>query len=400
MAMKSVTVSLREASVAVTPEIREDHHFAGSPLSSTVERMLEPAPTPPKSQFHFARHRETMAIARKNSGSRRVRDFYREQEDVLESFEEADRLIQNTELSQGDTPESHSRIGDMAINISLLVNVLLLVAKIVALVQSNSVAVLGSVIDSCLDLFSGLVIFLVSSFMRKRNRYEYPFGKGRFDALATVVIASVMVTAAFEIIRRAVEEIATDSADAKLNTISLVLMSLTVVVKFALFILCYALRGASSMMSSLATDHLNDSMSNAVALLGGGLATYWSNADPTGAIIIGFVIMYNWYKEGRENILNLAGRGASLQMIQKLTYIAMHHDPRVLLVDTVRAIHLGSNCLVEVDIVLPPEMALHEAHDIGESLQHKLELLEEVDRAYVHLDYETDHGPEDEHKKL
>lgn len=36
----------------------------------------------------------------------------------------------------------------------------------------------------------------------------------------------------------------------------------------------------------------------------------------------------------------------------------------------------------------------------GEALQHKLEMLPEVDRAHVHLDYETDHGPEDEHKRL
>ena len=32
-------------------------------------------------------------------------------------------------------------------------------------------------------------------------------GKGRFDALATIVIASVMVTFAFDIVRRAIEEI-------------------------------------------------------------------------------------------------------------------------------------------------------------------------------------------------
>ena len=40
-------------------------------------------------------------------------------------------------------------------------------------------------------------------------------GKGRFDALATIVIASVMVTASAEIIRRAVEEIATGQCSTK-----------------------------------------------------------------------------------------------------------------------------------------------------------------------------------------
>lgn len=48
----------------------------------------------------------------------------------------------------------------------------------------------------------------------------------------------------------------------------------------------------------------------------------------------------------------------------------------------------------QVDIELPEDMSLREAHDIGESLQNKLEALTEVERAYVHLDYESTHRPE------
>jgi hypothetical protein len=35
-----------------------------------------------------------------------------------------------------------------------------------------------------------------------------------------------------------------------------------------------------------------------------------------------------------------------------------------------------------------------EAHDIGESLQHKLEEDEQVERCFVHLDFECEHKPE------
>lgn len=44
--------------------------------------------------------------------------------------------------------------------------------------------------------------------------------------------------------------------------------------------------------------------------------------------------------------------------------------------------------------MLPASMPLQEAHDIGESLQEKLELLPEIERAFVHLDYEYTHRPE------
>lgn len=354
----------------------------------------------------LARCQQQVRKARQSSTSTGARNFYQKQEDMLESFQEADRLINDSVTARllsgdaGDDVDRTSQVQSWLITGSLGVNVLLFVMKFYVLIQSNSVSVLSSVVDSGLDLFSGLVIFLVAVFMRKRNRYLYPMGKGRFDALATIVIASVMVTAAVELIRRAIEEIATDSADAELDTYSFVLMSLTVCMKIGLYMVCCTFKGSSMSISALATDHFNDVMSNSVAMLGGGLASYYKNTDPIGAIAIGIFIIYNWYQEGLVNIVNLAGRGASPEMIQQLTYVAMNHDERVQQVDTVRAIHLGTNFLVEVDIVLPPEMPLYEAHDIGESLQHKLELLPEVDRAHVHLDFETDHGPEDEHKNL
>lgn len=48
----------------------------------------------------------------------------------------------------------------------------------------------------------------------------------------------------------------------------------------------------------------------------------------------------------------------------------------------------------QIDIELPGDMLLREAHDIGEALQNKVEALPEVDRAFVHLDYDSLHPPE------
>lgn len=94
----------------------------------------------------------------------------------------------------------------------------------------------------------------------------------------------------------------------------------------------------------------------------------------------------------------LTGHTAQPEFLKKLTWIAINHHAEVLFIDTVRAFHFGSNFLVEVDIVLPEQMSLKVAHDIGESLQCKLEKLDEVERAFVHLDYEVDHHPDTEHK--
>jgi hypothetical protein len=44
-------------------------------------------------------------------------------------------------------------------------------------------------------------------------------------------------------------------------------------------------------------------------------------------------------------------------------------------------------------------MPIREGHDIAINLQLKLESLPEVERAFVHIDYELEHKP-DEHKQV
>lgn len=77
----------------------------------------------------------------------------------------------------------------------------------------------------------------------------------------------------------------------------------------------------------------------------------------------------------------------------------MTHDPRIVGLDTVRAWHSGPRLIVEVDIVMDERQSLKETHDVAEALQIKLESLPNVERSYVHVDYETSHAPEHFTKK-
>jgi divalent metal cation (Fe/Co/Zn/Cd) transporter len=142
-------------------------------------------------------------------------------------------------------------------------------------------------------------------------------------------------------------------------------------------------------------DHRNDIALNsfgiALSLLG-QYVIWW--ADPLGAIIIAGLILRSWSETAMEHIQMIVGKSADPVFLSRVTYIAMTHSDEILQVDTCRAYHSGAGYFVEVDIALSPEMPLCQAHDIGESLQVKIEKLANVERAFVHLDYETTHKPE------
>lgn len=53
----------------------------------------------------------------------------------------------------------------------------------------------------------------------------------------------------------------------------------------------------------------------------------------------------------------------------------------------------GPDYFVEVDIVMDADTPLWKAHDISQQLQDKIEVLPNVERAFVHVDHETTHVP-------
>ena len=109
--------------------------------------------------------------------------------------------------------------------------------------------------------------------------------------------------------------------------------------------------------------------------------------------------MNTWKKTFFENLFALIGRTAPPEFLAKLTYLIWNHHEDIKKIDTVRAYTFGSDhYFVEVDIVLPQDMILSKTHDIGETLQEKLEQLPEVARAFVHIDSEYTHRPE--HKTM
>ena len=112
---------------------------------------------------------------------------------------------------------------------------------------------------------------------------------------------------------------------------------------------------------------------------------YLAVLDPIGAILIALWIIGSWLSTALEQISHLAGLAAPAGFVRRLTHIIFHHDTRVQKVDTCRAYHFGERFLVEVEIVMLPETPLRDSHDVGITLQHKIERLEEVERAFVHV---------------
>ena len=340
--------------------------------------------------------------------SRKLRRFYKHQNTMIEIMMSDLEDVAPDNAFNVATVDSSDRSAFVlaAVNGSFFLNVCLTVAKIVAVVASGSMSALASAADSLLDLVSGAVLFLTQRAMRRADPYKYPEGKARLEPLGVVIFAVVMGMSSLQIILEAVRrliDIVTKGPTLKLDVATLTILLSTILLKVLAMLLCrwVAARQASPSVDAYAQDHRNDVLTNSVGVVAILLAAWQPDQldtlDPIGAIVIALWIIASWMTTAMEQINKLTGLVAPPDFVSRLTNIVFCHDARVQKVDTCRAYHFGERFLVEVEVVMRPDTPLRESHDVGIMLQHKIERLDEVERAFVHIDYTVrdvdDHDP-------
>lgn len=360
----------------------------------------------PSWQINFAEHQ--LPEKHKNPGlgcgnilqilkkQRKIEEYYKRQEMLLKGFEEVDSFTELGLLPGSLTEDEMKQLARserIAIYVSNMANLVLFLAKVYASIQSRSLAVIASTLDSLLDLLSGFILWFTAYAMKKPNQYRYPIGKKRMQPVGIIVFASIMATLGLQILfesgRELVIKSQPDRDPVKERWMIGIMVSVTVV-KFVLMVYCR--RFKNEIVRAYAQDHLFDVVTNTIGLAAAALAVryYWW-IDPLGAILIALYTMGTWARTVMENVWSLIGRTAPPEYLAKLTYLIWNHDEQIKYIDTVRAYTFGSHFFVEVDIVLPDDMPLCHAHNIGETLQEKLEQLLEVERAFVHVDFDSTH---------
>uniref|UniRef100_A0A199UBT1 Uncharacterized protein n=1 Tax=Manihot esculenta TaxID=3983 RepID=A0A199UBT1_MANES len=354
---------------------RSSHARSGSPPASHRQHNHV-------SRFSF---RRLLPTPRKQ---RKVSEYYKKQESLLEGYNEMETM---TELGcfPGNATEDEMKQLEkserMAVHISNVANMVLFAAKVYASTESKSLAVIASTLDSLLDLMSGFILWFTSYAMKKPNHYHYPIGKKRMQPV-------ILLESGRQLIAKVGPKMNKEEEKWMIG----IMVSVTWV-KFMLMIYCR--RFKNEIVRAYAQDHFFDVVTNSIGLVTAVLAVrfFWW-IDPTGAIIIAVYTINTWARTVLENVNSLIGRTAPPEFLAKLTFLIWNHHQEIKHIDTVRAYTFGSYYFVEVDIVLPEDMLLNQAHNIGETLQEKLEQLPQVERAFVHIDFEFTHRPEHKSK--
>ena len=266
----------------------------------------------------------------------------------------------------------------------------LVALKVWASIQTGSVAMLGSLADTALDLIASLVTFFGVRWAAMPADAEHRFGHGKAEALAALIQVILITISAIGIGWRAIDRFSSGARTEGLELgvgVSIVAMAAT------LGLLAYqrhVIRRTGSI--AIHTDHVHyqsDLLLN-LAVIAALLLDQmfgWRLADPVFGLIIAAWLLYGAWSAASHSVDQLMDREWPVE--EREAFLAAAKDyPELAGLHDLRTRHSGSHRFVQFHVWVPPHWTVKRAHDSLERVEHALCERFPATEIIIHLDPE------------
>ncbi len=267
-------------------------------------------------------------------------------------------------------------------------NAVLFAAKIVVGYSFNSIALISDSFNSLTDIVASTIVLISVRASYQAPDAGHPFGHHRAQPIAGLVVAILTGIVGFEIIAQSVGRVFSGE-EMRPGVLPLILLAGVMVVKLGRHIVArvIARRANSTALRASAVDHRNDVLVSAAVIVGVGAADLlgYRIFDPLAAMAVGAWIIVAGFRIGRDNIKFLMGAAPPPELVQRIKGVA-NATPGVLGINDVFAHYVGTSVEIEVHINVDRRISIDEAHGIGKRVQRAIEEMDEVSRAFIHID--------------
>ena len=274
--------------------------------------------------------------------------------------------------------------------VGIVANSLLAGIKIGSGIAGNCYALIADGIESTLDIFGSLVIWGGLKLAARPPDDDHPYGHGKAEALAAIVVALAVLGAAVGIAAQSVREILTPHHSPAPFTL-LVLVGV-VIVKETLFrkVIHTGDEIGSAAVKTDAWHHRSDAITSIAAFIGISIALIggpgWEPADDWAALFACGLIGYNGYRlliPALQEALD-AAPPAHVQMSVRTAAAAV---PGVIELDKCRVRKMGLEFYVDLHVGVDAEMSVREGHRIAHEVKDAIRTaIPEVADVLVHIE--------------
>ncbi|MBA3544831.1 MAG: cation transporter [Chthoniobacterales bacterium] len=271
-----------------------------------------------------------------------------------------------------NTPAGNLQSGARVALVGMAANVVLATAKILAGVLGHSYVLIADGIESALDIAGSAIIWGGLKFAARPPDETHPYGHGKAEPFAAILVSLGVLAAAVVIAARSVQEIFQPHHAPEPFT--LVVLVAVVVVKELLFRSVNRL-GKNAESTAIQTDawhHRTDALTSIAAFIGISIALLggprWQSADAWAALFACVLIAANGWRlfyPALHEVLDTAPRGE----IAGLVRAAAEAVPGVIGIDKCFVRKMGLEFYVDLHVGVDERISVRAGHDLAHKVK-------------------------------
>lgn len=257
----------------------------------------------------------------------------------------------------------------------IALNAVMAVAKFAGGILGNTYALVADGAESTLDVFSSLLVWAGFRVAGRPPDADHPYGHGKAEALAALVVAAFVLGMAVWVAVYAVHEIVTPHKGPQWWTLPLLAAVVIVKMWFSRRLGAAGEEAGSTALNVEALHHWSDAVTSAAAFIGIAIALAggpgWEAADDWAALFACVVIAFNGVSMIGKALGDVMDSAVPEKLENEIRAIA-------LAVTGVQALHKvrirksGLSHLVDIQVRVDGEMTVREGHDIAHAVKDAL----------------------------
>ncbi len=253
---------------------------------------------------------------------------------------------------------------------------------------ANSSAMIADAVHSASDIFASLFVYISLKIAQKPADEDHPYGHGKAEVVSTLIVGMMLAAAGIQIIVTALGVIRHGNIHPPGN-LAVYAAVLSIVIKELMYQFTYRAGVRSNSPSTIANakDHRSDAFSSIAALIGIlGAKFRYPILDPVAGIVVALFIFKMSFDIVMDAVGQIMDESPGQNKIDEIKNLSM-------VVNGVRSVHgirvrrSGAFYLIDLDIVVDPEITLKEAHDISDQVREMIKThMSKISEVRVHVD--------------
>ncbi len=271
-------------------------------------------------------------------------------------------------------PIVRARYGTVAGAVGIVTNVLLAAAKILTGALFGAVAIVADGINNLADSLSSVITLVGFKLSAAQADEEHPYGHGRMEYIAAMLISMIMVTVGFTLVQESFPKIfhPEEAVSSWLVWVTLVL-SIGVKLWQGLFYRAMGKAIGSDALRANFRDSINDVVSTSAVLLSVVLTPLIGyNTDGVMGLAVAVYIMYSGVMLMKDTIQPLLGEGANAELAEEIKTAVMGYDGIVGVHDLEVHNYGPGRMFASVHAEVPAEQDVLESHDLIDNIERDL----------------------------